>query len=63
MEHGRSEKTKKTPRPMRACAIKSLERCAKQIHEMKQDSESWAAWEAYSDEEDPTYKPCSRKSP
>lgn len=48
---------------MRACAIKSLERCAKQIHEMKQDSESWAAWEAYSDEEDPTYKPCSRKSP
>ena len=48
---------------MRAAAIKSLERCAEQIHEMKQDSESWAAWEAYSDEEDSTYEPRSRKSP
>ena len=46
---------------MRGAAIKSLERCAEQIQEMKQDTESWATWEAYSDEEDLTYTPRSRK--
>ena len=47
----------KAPRKMRAAAIKSLQLCAKQIDEMKQDETSWAMWEALSDNEDSTYTP------